>query len=299
MGEGIAVIGAGLAGLVVAERLRRAGCAVTVFEKSRGLGGRLATRRSDFGQFDHGAPVLHCERSFAQRLVAEGACATWGGSGHVGLPGMSGLVRPLARGIDVLLGVEIARVAARNGGVEIVDTDGGTHRFGRAVLAVPSPQAARMTAGDPDAAETVRRVAMRPVWTLMAAFSDRPDLPDMMRPGGALSMVLRDSGKPGRTGETWVAHAAHGWTEERLDERHEDVLPDLLAELDDLAEGRLPQPLHVGAHRWRHALTDRPLGRPFAEAFGGRVLIGGDWTLGNRGEHAFLSGQAIADRILA
>ncbi|MFO8005299.1 NAD(P)-binding protein [Thioalkalivibrio sp.] len=51
----IAIIGAGRAGLSAANRLREAGADCTVFEKSRGLGGRMATRRVGSLQFDHGA----------------------------------------------------------------------------------------------------------------------------------------------------------------------------------------------------------------------------------------------------
>ena len=39
-----AVIGAGMAGIACARTLVQAGHRVTVFEKSRGLGGRMATR---------------------------------------------------------------------------------------------------------------------------------------------------------------------------------------------------------------------------------------------------------------
>ncbi|MFM8721078.1 MAG: FAD-dependent oxidoreductase, partial [Chthoniobacterales bacterium] len=49
------VIGAGLAGLAAAGRLRKAGQDVLVLEKSRGLGGRAATRRWDGLPVDHGA----------------------------------------------------------------------------------------------------------------------------------------------------------------------------------------------------------------------------------------------------
>ncbi len=50
-----AVIGAGMAGVVTARTLLQAGHRVTLFEKSRGVGGRMATRRTEFGGFDHGA----------------------------------------------------------------------------------------------------------------------------------------------------------------------------------------------------------------------------------------------------
>lgn len=51
----IAIIGAGMAGITAARTLVQAGHKVTVFEKSKGTGGRMSTRRSEFGNFDHGA----------------------------------------------------------------------------------------------------------------------------------------------------------------------------------------------------------------------------------------------------
>jgi renalase len=51
----IAIIGAGMAGITAARTLAKAGHRVTVLEKSHGAGGRMSTRRTEFGSFDHGA----------------------------------------------------------------------------------------------------------------------------------------------------------------------------------------------------------------------------------------------------
>ena len=51
----IAVIGAGIAGMACARTLAQAGHKVSVFEKSRGAGGRMSTKGTEFGGFDHGA----------------------------------------------------------------------------------------------------------------------------------------------------------------------------------------------------------------------------------------------------
>ncbi|MBY0463660.1 MAG: FAD-dependent oxidoreductase [Burkholderiales bacterium] len=51
----VAVIGAGMAGVACARTLAQAGCHVTLIEKSKGFGGRMATRHTEFGGFDHGA----------------------------------------------------------------------------------------------------------------------------------------------------------------------------------------------------------------------------------------------------
>ena len=54
----VLVIGAGMAGLIAAAELQRAGRRVVVLDKSRGVGGRLASRRFDGATFDHGAQFI-------------------------------------------------------------------------------------------------------------------------------------------------------------------------------------------------------------------------------------------------
>jgi renalase len=53
--KNIAIVGAGMAGITAARTLIKAGHLVTIIEKSRGVGGRMSTRRTEFGSFDHGA----------------------------------------------------------------------------------------------------------------------------------------------------------------------------------------------------------------------------------------------------
>jgi renalase len=213
------------------------------------------------------------------------------------MPGMSGLVRPLAEGLDIRTEAEVTGLAVGPEGIGLTMLAGGEEGpFDRVILAVPAEQARRLARGLEGAEALI--ATMAPVWTLMAAFDARPDLPDLLRPGGAVALVVRDGAKPGRSGETWVMHAAHDWTADRLELPREAVLPMLLAEFEDLAEGRLPRPAHLAAHRWRYALTHEAQGTPFVPIEGGAVLAGGDWALGPRGEHAYLSGQAMAEAVL-
>ncbi|MCX7692804.1 FAD-dependent oxidoreductase [Tepidimonas taiwanensis] len=75
----VAVVGAGIAGITAARTLAQAGWEVTVFEKSRGAGGRMATRRTAFGGFDHGAQFFTVrDERFRLALQATGApIAPW------------------------------------------------------------------------------------------------------------------------------------------------------------------------------------------------------------------------------
>jgi predicted NAD/FAD-dependent oxidoreductase len=67
----LAVIGAGVAGLAAARALRqrRPDLAITIYEKSRGLGGRAATRRRDGYVFDHGAQYIKAPTPELERLL--------------------------------------------------------------------------------------------------------------------------------------------------------------------------------------------------------------------------------------
>ena len=75
----IAVIGAGIAGITCARTLVQAGHEVTVFEKSRGVGGRMATRSTAFGTFDHGTQYFTVrDPRFEQALATTpSVCKPW------------------------------------------------------------------------------------------------------------------------------------------------------------------------------------------------------------------------------
>lgn len=65
----IAVVGAGVAGLTVAYGLRTLPVERTVFEKSRGYGGRAATRGQYGCRYDHGAPFFSAPSARVERLI--------------------------------------------------------------------------------------------------------------------------------------------------------------------------------------------------------------------------------------
>ena len=76
---GLAIIGAGLAGISAGRLARRQGVTPLIFDKGRGIGGRLATRRAtlDDGtvlRFDHGAQFMTAR---SPALVASAQWARW------------------------------------------------------------------------------------------------------------------------------------------------------------------------------------------------------------------------------
>lgn len=71
MSKKIAIIGAGLSGLAAAYRLTVTGADVQVFEKSKGLSGRAATRGKNGCRYDHGANYFKVTSNEVARLLFE------------------------------------------------------------------------------------------------------------------------------------------------------------------------------------------------------------------------------------
>jgi hypothetical protein len=117
--------------------------------------------------------------------------------------------------------------------------------------------------------------------------------------GSPLGWVARDSSKPGRpAGERWVLHATPAWSEAHLADAPPEVtavLHDAFAAVVGLA---LPPALHVEIQRWSHALVTTPVGEDCLWDAAAGVGACGDWCLGGRVEAAFLSGVALAGRVL-
>lgn len=202
----IAVIGAGMAGISCARTLAQAGHAVTVFEKSRSCGGRMATRQTNFGSFDHGAQYFTVrDARFALALqTAPGLCKPWSANtvqlldafGRVASilkptaqphwvpsPGMNALVQhwaaPLAQQIE--LNTQVTRIERdavhphawqlRTRGAD--DSQLVYSGFDAVLLALPSVQAQQLLSGSaaaPHLASQLGAVQVAPCWTLMLAF---------------------------------------------------------------------------------------------------------------------------------
>ena len=311
----IAIIGAGMAGITCARALQQWGCEPVVLEKSRGIGGRLATRRTAEGdQFDHGAQYITARgpafQAMLQTLERSGSAGTWAPRDPsrttsppqrwmVGTPGMSALLEPLATALDLRTGTRVTALSQTAAGWQLqTDTASPMGPFDAVVCTAPAPQCLALLTHIPAMAAALARVQMAPCWALMQRFSDAlPVSFDARRyPSGAIGWLARQSSRPGASGQphSWMLHASAAWSEAHRDEPVDRIPARLQQELAHLLDARLPPVIHAVAHRWRHALTTRPLGQPFLASDDGTLYAAGDWCLGSRVECAHTSGLAAA-----
>ncbi len=330
----IAVIGAGVAGAACAASLQRAGMRVTQFDKSRGLGGRMATRRvswtdargaSQSAEFDHGAQFFSARhprfRALMTRLQAVGCVAPWRPQVHaafpapslrpgfVAMPSMPALCRHLLTGVSVQLGASVQRLQRGSDGWQVVLAGGeATGPFDQVMLAMPPAQAAVLLAGHHDGwADALAAVRMEPCWTLMAV-TDDADWPwDAAEPAkGPLAWVMRNDRKPGRSAPpgsaTWVAHASAAWSSAHLEDDPADVAEALGAALKALLPWNAAlQWQHRSVHRWRYAVPAAALADGRECWWDGDLRLGvcGDFLGGGGVEAAWRSGDELADNVTA
>jgi renalase len=320
----VAVIGAGLAGLMAARQVAAHGAEVTVFEKSRAPGGRAATRRHGDWQFDHGAQYFTHRDARVSGLIdtlrRAGVVAPWSGqvvaiadrvtapvsdatTRWVAVPGMRALGVQLAHDVPVRLETTV-RALVRNGtGWRLLgDDDTPLGAFDQVLVATPAPQAHALLAPHaPAFAASLGAVVMHPCMALMVVLPRRPAVPwdaAFVNAHAVLSWVARNASKPARAPhECWVAHATTAWSATHLEREPATLVPALLAALADVL-GQPLEPMHATAHRWRYALPAARSASGTDEAWFDRTLglgVGGDWCAGGRVEGALTSGMALGD----
>jgi len=321
----VAVIGSGLAGLVSAISLSQQGHQVRVFEKSRGPGGRLSSKRAGNGDSaDIGAqyftirnPEFH---QFLQQWAGGGTFGLWPGrfgfqhpeegwqpfpeeARYVGVPRMTAISRALSEHVDVEPSVRIARLVRERNKWRLMCTEGKDHGlFDQVVITAPPAQAREILelSGLTSIADEIANSAgqMLPCWTVAARLEGSVPLGyEAMRPNSdALYWVANNASKPGREqgGPWWILHATPEWTNHHLETAPDLIAERLLGAFRDLT-GYGGDVAESFAHRWLYARsTDGACPGYILDAEQG-VGLAGDWLAGGRVEGAWES----ADRLVA
>lgn len=313
----VLVVGAGVAGLVAASELLRAGRSVTVIDKGRGVGGRLASRRIEGATFDHGAQGFTTGDSrfspvgLPSRLG--GAVAAWmedpahrteGLDYWRGVPCMSGVAKHLALGIQVQL--ETALVALHTGPDQWIATtaSGGTIPAQAVILTPPPPQSlALLDAGSVSLTPALRQRLDRIQFERCLAVMAVLDGPSRIPPPGRQALEsgpvasITDNHLKGISREPAVTlHATAEFSLEHWDrDRMETARLLLAAAAEWIGAGVRTFQIHA----WRYS---RPLATDPAPCLlaGTRppLALAGDGFGGSGVEAAAFSGMAAARTIL-
>jgi predicted NAD/FAD-dependent oxidoreductase len=307
------IIGAGISGLVLARKLVAAGAAVVVLEKSRGLGGRMATKRVGESVYDQGAQYFTVRDPAFAELVEGwrelGLVKNWADSPHrrlVGAPGMTAVPKALAEGLEILREHKVTAARRHECGCWELDVEGqGIVRAERVLFTCPVPQAlAVLKSGEVVLPEPVARelgaLQYHPCLALLVTLAGSSAVPaEGVAPADGPVRWIADNVKKGIAQNAPAAVTIHA-SAEFAEANYGLPEAEVAAKLLPVVEAMLGAPVVATTlHRWKFSepktthrercvwLPELALG--FAgDAFGGPKVEG-----------AVLSGLALAERVRA
>lgn len=323
------ILGAGISGLAAAGVLHRAGREVAVLEKSRGLGGRAATRRWDGLPVDHGAQFFTARSADFRKQVddwlSRGACREWtrgfhqyhdgeltapNGDNHprYACPeGMSSLGRALAAdsGAHIERQATVTAIRCNDAVWGLACEDGREFRARRLVVTPPPPQGEQLlTEAAPAAAELLRAISMDPCLAVAARFRRR-DLQwhGIQSDDHAISWIGHDTSKrpdlhPGQT--IVVVHASPDFSRHHYATAEDEVTRALLLRASEICRDDLQTAEAVFLQRWRYAQPAAPGTGERAVAIDAPapLVLAGECLAGGKIEGAWLSGIAAGKLLL-
>lgn len=332
----VLVVGAGLAGLICAKQLQQAGLKVVILEKSRGVGGRVATRRLYDTCIDRGLPFLEIQGEQTQQLIEQllecNILQLWTGNvyelhsqndwqlspstnRYIVPDGINAIAKFLATDLEIWREYLVKKIISNEEGMWLLESDPSSNypnavTAKAVVVAIPAPQALTLLESS-QLRDSLAAVQYDPCITVTAGY-DRDRLANLqnLQPSWQavkciynpdLRMAIWDSSKREQSQQLiLVIHSTAQFAQNYLDVDDLQAAGEVLC--NRAAEFLLPwlnTPQWCQVHRWRYAFPRLPLGRPcLTEIAPLPIVCCGDWCEGNLVEGALTSGLAAADEIV-
>lgn len=316
----IAIIGAGISGSLLAQKLSVAGNKVSVFDKSRGTGGRCTHKRLAWGSFDMGAPVIPVTDSsfdafmrqqvslnnaqewpsrlhqFDQKLIEQPADAKQ----YIFLPTMHALCKKWLADSSLVTEFKVEKLYKRAGLWYLVSDNGETSTgFDRIVLCIPWPQAHTLLSTQTEVnTPQLSQQTWTSCWAVAMQFSQPIDstCEYIYCKDAPLQSLVNESSKPGRdhAQPIWVAYFKNSISEQ-LDCADKLAVQEIaLNAMQQVLGVTLPKLTNGYQHYWRYARPlqqQSPLGIVGCERTG--LIAGGDWSDGASIQAAYSSVQKL------
>lgn len=310
------IIGAGMTGLAAARELTNQGWEVTLLDKGRGVGGRMATRRIQNTRADHGAQYFSVRTPEFQQLIekleAEGIAKAWDlekvdieHPRYFGAEGMSAIPKHLAKDLNINFKERATRIESEGTGCRVTTEAGNSYTADALILTIPAPQAATLLQDSKiplnEAGEhAFAAIIYQPCLAIVVLLKEpsRIPAPGLVKFEEGDFATVTDNQQKGIAPEqpTVTIHASPEFSLANLESDLMEAGQKLLDQLTDWIPAESIVEYQV--HRWRYSLAEMRSPEPFAALntpF--PLLLGGDgFGMGNV-EGAFQSGLQMAEAL--
>lgn len=311
----IAVIGAGIAGVSLARNLTKL-ADFTLFEKSRGTGGRMSVRRSEPFSFDHGAQFFTARTKPFQTEIKNALDAKaivawapkivnlelgekpfkreWFEPHYRGVNGMNSLVKHMTTDLNIVYETRVTRLEMKSDAWFLIDeNEQSIGPYDWVVSALPAPQAIDFLPNSFVTNSKIREARFSSCFALMLGFEDPVSLnfQAAVITHPVLAWLLT------RDGSSLLIHSRNDWATEHIDADPQWIESTMCDAIMELLPGIDSQLAHRDLHRWRYAKCEHALGHDYFLDSDERIAAIGDWCRGGRVEDAFVSGYELAQKL--
>lgn len=320
----IAIIGAGMAGLSALNVLTK-NHRITVFDKSRGSGGRMASKKVNNSSWDMGAQFLLAHtQDFSHQLEIwqqQGLVQLWNVMPYVientqaqispdskkrfvGTNRMSALTRQLlSQAHEFLSSTRIVETHYNDkDGWQLKDEAQNIYKgFDALIINCPPAQVIDLISQAPQLIAPIQSINMQPCWTLLLSFEQTLDIEFNLAflNNSPIKLLVRNNSKPQRDSlETWVIQADTTYSEQHKNSPKEQVQAELLAEFFKQTGVANHAYQDIWLHRWLYSTPENTLNKACLSHAQTRLAICGDWCVKATVEGAWISGQEAAKQIL-
>lgn len=320
--KSIAIIGAGIAGLTLAKTLKNK-ARIKVFEKSRGLSGRISTRYTDKYQFNHGAscftarskafkefiqPLIDCKeiqvwepRLFRLKKNQTPSIFKWSEPHYIAIPKMNIIAKKIAEGCDIILNTRITEIKENNGRWELINEEASVgNDFDWVISTAPAPQTQELIPPLFKQYKYFKKVKMLGCFSLMIGMEPSPE-------------ILWDAAYVDDSPISWITTYPHNvqrdnsisitaqtrnqWAEDHLEDDIAEIQSYLVNELRELLSCDFSKADFVTIHRWRYAKAISNIEQNYLLDENNKLAVCGDWCIGNDVEAAFMSSFKLSEKI--
>jgi hypothetical protein len=320
--KSVAIIGAGLAGISLANQLG-GNYEVTIYEKSSAVGGRMSTRQFQDFQFDHGAQFFTARTKEFGKLIDEAIDQRivrawkpkivtldtanrnfkreWFETHYVAQPGMSGLCEYLASDLSIKFQSPVTAYYHEKGIWKLFGREEKElGHYDWIINALPSSQLVSLLPSDSRLLKEAQAASYLPCFSLMLGYQSDLQLnfETAIVRNSPISWIAVDSSKPERTGlYSLLVHSDNEWANENIGRDISDIEQELLAALRELLGGNVVHPDYISTHRWLFAKVKSAADTEFLLDSEQKIAACGDWCLGSRVEDAYISGLKLGKQI--
>ncbi len=274
------VVGAGFSGLYLARHLNKA----LVLEKSRGVGGRMATRRDGTFTFDHGAQFVKNDelmKSLITDWSEKGLLQDLGENRFCAKGGMTKLAKDLAAQLNIELERKVSKISYQDSFWTIEDDGSHSWKAQNIILTAPVPQIVELLDKSSihypqDLKSVIYTKAL--VFIIKGDFGDK-DSPYQELSTPSIFSISSQKLKGTSSSNAQVVVMKADWSEKHFEESDEAILEKARVILSQELPELTVQDLQL--KKWRYAFPQNIYHKPFLSLDHGLYLSGDGFSEGN------------------